>query len=108
VVASYLAIVSEWARQGGKLDLARVVKQALDITLNGMAEERRVARAERARPRRHERAPAPTRDRAGGDATPLSARGLGARVPVDLCGVDQRGRRHLEVARVVDSLRPTT
>lgn len=37
ITSAYFAIVGEWARRGGKFDLAQTIQQSLDIILNGMA-----------------------------------------------------------------------
>jgi AcrR family transcriptional regulator len=37
ITSSYFAIVGEWARRGGKFDLAQAMQQSLDIILNGLA-----------------------------------------------------------------------
>jgi len=41
VALSYLAIVGEWARHGGRLDLRAAVTQALDVVLKGITGGRR-------------------------------------------------------------------
>ena len=41
VVAAYMAIVAEWARRGGKLDLERASEQALELVLRGLERPRR-------------------------------------------------------------------
>jgi TetR/AcrR family transcriptional regulator, cholesterol catabolism regulator len=37
ITSAYFAIVGEWARRGGKFDLAQAIQQSLDIILNGVA-----------------------------------------------------------------------
>jgi AcrR family transcriptional regulator len=39
ITSAYFAIVGEWARRGGKFDLASAIQQSLDVVLNGMAEK---------------------------------------------------------------------
>jgi AcrR family transcriptional regulator len=39
ITASYFAIVGEWARRGGKFELASAIQQSLNVVLNGMAEK---------------------------------------------------------------------
>jgi AcrR family transcriptional regulator len=39
ITSSYFTIVNEWVRGGGKFDLPSALQQALDIVLNGLADE---------------------------------------------------------------------
>jgi len=40
VTATYFAIVGEWARRGGKFDLAKALQKSLEIVLHGLAEKK--------------------------------------------------------------------
>jgi AcrR family transcriptional regulator len=54
ITSAYFAIVGEWARRGGKFDLASAIQQSLDVVVNGLAEKQgdsvhRVPRVSRVR-----------------------------------------------------------
>ena len=38
--ATYFALIYEWARRGGKLDIEAAIAQTLDIVLNGLSERK--------------------------------------------------------------------
>ena len=38
--ATYFALIYEWARRGGKLDVEGAIAQTLDIVLNGLSEKK--------------------------------------------------------------------
>jgi hypothetical protein len=40
ITAAYFAIITEWVRCGGQCDLQGAVQQALNVVLNGLAEEK--------------------------------------------------------------------
>src|SRR5262245_4974020 len=39
ITSAYFAIVGEWARRGGKFNLASAIQQSLDVVLHGMAKK---------------------------------------------------------------------
>jgi hypothetical protein len=41
--ATYFALIYEWARRGGKLDVEGAIAQTLDIVLNGLSEKKKRA-----------------------------------------------------------------
>ncbi len=54
LTATYFVIVGEWAKRGGKFDLAQAIRQSLDITLNGLATKKLTLRPLQPTPRRNQ------------------------------------------------------